>query len=166
MGNWNSGRRPTPTQLKILRGNPGKRRIAAEPQPDAPEDDFAEPPPELRGDARARAEWRRVAPLLVRCGIVSEADRSTLTALCLEWSTYLDAREHLRTDGRVLKTKTGVRISPYIKIADLAFSHCCRLWVELGLTPSGRVKVSRLPPGRLDPASAPPPRGKWAGTGL
>ena len=166
MGNWNSGRRPTPTALKILRGNPGKRRIPAEPEQEPPADGFAEPPPELRGDARARAEWNRVAPILVNAGIVSEADRSTLTALCLEWSTYLEARHQLRTKGRVLTTKSGPRISPYIKIADMSLSHCQRLWIEFGLTPSGRVKVSRIPLGRLDPASASPPRGKWAGTGL
>ena len=33
-GNWNSGRRPQPTALKMLRGNPGKRRLpASDPAP-------------------------------------------------------------------------------------------------------------------------------------
>ena len=33
MGNWNSGRRPQPTALKVLRGNPGKRPLNVdEPQ--------------------------------------------------------------------------------------------------------------------------------------
>lgn len=168
MGNWNSGRRPTPTQLKILRGNPGKRPINPdEPHPGAEDAEALpdDPPPELRGDVRARAEWKRVAPILRSYGLIADADRATVIALCLEWSTYLDAKDHVRKSGRTVSTNSGPRPSPHITIADTALSHCHRLWAELGLTPSGRAKVARLPPGRRDPAPT-TIRGKWSGTGL
>jgi P27 family predicted phage terminase small subunit len=163
MGNWNSGRRKQPTALKLLRGNPGKRRLAPEqePTPPAPDKTFDIPPPELDGNDRARAEWQRLAPLLRSCGLVSQAERSSLTALCLEWATYLDAqavlqqaRTHEGGDGRKKKT------SMYRAIADRALSNCHWLWSELGLTPSGRAKVARLPSTTGRQA---PPASKWAG---
>src|SRR5262245_18124852 len=88
-GNANSGRRPQPTQLKVLRGNPGQRRInPAEPTPAVVGEAFDTPPAELEADAAAASEWRRVAPLLRVCRIISEAERPVLLALCQEWSRY------------------------------------------------------------------------------
>lgn len=170
MGNWNSGRRgrpPTPTALKLLRGNPGKRPInTREPQLPAADASFDRPPPELAGNRRARAEWRRVAPLMRACGLVSEAERTALTALCLEWAAYLEAQRELK-HARCLKDDEGhLYRSPYVDIADRALGHCHRLWSELGLTPSGRARVARLPPAhapRTSDKTPPQPASKWAG---
>ena len=60
------GRPPTPTHLKLLRGNPGKRPIRPEPQPEQPPTP-PEPPDFLTG--YAFDEWRRVAPELHRLGL-------------------------------------------------------------------------------------------------
>ena len=154
MGNWNSGRRPQPTALKILRGNPGKRRLPLEPAPAPLDDTWADPPPELTGDRRAKAEWRRLVPMLRDCGLISQAERGALISLCQQWSTYLEARVMLKRKG--LTTDQG-RVSPFVDIADRALGHCHRLWHELGLTPSGRAKVARVPAARTEPAS------KWGG---
>ena len=53
------GRKPTPTDIKVLRGNPGHRPLNAdEPQlPTVQADVFDTPPVELTGDAAASAEW-------------------------------------------------------------------------------------------------------------
>jgi phage terminase small subunit len=51
----------TPTHLRLLRGNPGKRPIKPEPQPRVPET-LPEPPGFLSEDAVN--EWWRVAPEL------------------------------------------------------------------------------------------------------
>ena len=156
-GNSNSGRRKHPTALTLLRGNPGRRRINPdEPQPPAVDAAFDVPPAELAGNARAEAEWRRLAPLLRDCGLVSQADRSSLTALCLEWSTYLQAQVHLRR-SRLVKTKSTIKVSPYVILADRALAHCARLWSELGMTPSGRARVSRTSARPATPVS------KWGG---
>ena len=160
-GNHNSGRRPQPTALKILRGNPGKRRLAPElePTPPALDASFDTPPPELRGDRRAQAEWRRVAPLLRGCGLITQGDRGAVIALCLEWSTYLGARWQIQRHGIAPRVDGIPRTSPYVAIASDALKHCQRQWSELGLTPSGRAKVARLPAAR-----APEPASKWGGT--
>jgi P27 family predicted phage terminase small subunit len=154
-GNHNSGRRPQPTALKVLRGNPGKRRLdaAREPTPAAVDADFDTPPPELAGDKRAQAEWRRLVPLLRDCGLISQAERAALISLCLEWSTYLAARWQLRRRGVTTVVDGVARKSPHLAIAAGALDHCHRMWTELGLTPSGRAKVARLPAALEVPAS-------------
>ena len=147
MGNWNSGRRPTPTKLKILRGNPGRRRLnAREPAPPPADASFELPPPELTGDALALVEWARVVPMLRACGVISQVERSALVALCQQWSQYLEAQLKVRELGMIVKTKDGGPITnPYLTVAGHALRHCQRLWVELGLTPSGRSKMAALP---------------------
>ncbi len=146
-GNANSGRRPQPTQIRLLRGNPGKRRInPAEPAPAAVDASFDTPPGELTGDQAAIDEWRRVAPMLRACRLVTEAERPALLALCQVWSRYLEATARVRELGILIKKPKGIpMVNPYIAVADKALSHCQRLWMELGLTPSGRAKISALP---------------------
>lgn len=158
-GNWNSGRRPTPTKLKVLRGNPGKRRLNAnEPEPAPLDKHFDIPPRELAGDARASAEWRRVAPLMRECGLISQAERSAIIALCQQWSRYLEAQVDVRKHGMIIKRQDGgLMTNPNLDVGDRALSHCHRLWSELGLTPSGRARVSKLPSRQAPPVS------KWGG---
>jgi len=159
-GNWNSGRRKQPTALTVLRGNPGKRRLAPETEPAfaALDASWDRPPAELAGDTRARREWRRLVPLLRDCGVVTQGDRAALVALCLEWSAYLEARAFLRRASRSEKGRpASVDVPGRTQVADRALSQCHRLWHELGLTPAGRAKVARVPAARTPPAS------KWGG---
>ncbi len=159
MGNANSGRRPHPTRLKVVRGNPGKRPLnTREPQPAAATDAFDAPPAELAGDVAALVEWARVAPMLRACGLVTEAERSALTALCQQWSRYLEAHGKVMSLGMVVKAANGVPVvNPYLAVADKALAHCLKLWVELGLTPSGRSRMTALP------GVEPKQESKWAG---
>ena len=161
MGNWNSGRRPQPTALKVLRGNPGKRPLNPnEPIMPPATAAFDEPPPALAEDPAAAAEWRRVAPLLRAAGLVTESEQSALTALCQQWSRYLQATTQIRELGMCIEGSHGIPTpNPYLLVADRALTHCHRLWAELGLTPSGRAKACKLP-------TAPNPEtkpSKWSG---
>jgi P27 family predicted phage terminase small subunit len=146
-GNSNSGRRPQPTNLRVLRGNPGKRPIpAGEPTPPPVTSAFDVPPPDLDGDDRAAAEWRRLAPMLRACKLVTEAERTLLIALCQNWSRYLEAQDKIRKLGLLVKTPNGLPVvNPYLDIANKALAICRPLWVELGLTPAGRAKIHALP---------------------
>lgn len=162
MGNANSGRRPNPTALHVLRGNPSRRRLNdREPQPARAEESFDTPPDELTNDSRAIAEWERLVPMMRVSGLISTAERSTLIGLCKSWSTYLDAMGKVRKDGPVIPGKGAVPvINPWLKVADQALSQCTRLWSELGLTPSSRSRVAALPVGANEPAQ---PKTKWGG---
>jgi hypothetical protein len=68
------GRKKTPTNLVLLRGNPGKRALNKEepkPRPVLPE-----PPGHL--DTGAKREWRRVAPELHQLGLLTVLDVDAL----------------------------------------------------------------------------------------
>jgi P27 family predicted phage terminase small subunit len=158
-GNSNSGRRPQPTTLKILRGNPSKTRLNAnEPQPARAGEHFDVPPTEISDDPVATAEWVRLAPMLRKCGLVSEAEKASLLVLCQQWSRYLEAHGKVKSLGMIVKKPSGIpTVNPYLAVSDRALTHCIRLWVELGLTPSGRARMSALPSAEAEPTS------KWAG---
>jgi hypothetical protein len=68
------GRKPIPTRLRLIRGNPSKRPILPEPEPTLPSVP-PEPPPYLTG--HGAGEWRRLAPGLHRLGLLSVLDTAT-----------------------------------------------------------------------------------------
>ena len=119
------GKKPHPTALRKLNGNPSKTRLNDdEPQP--PAFTGVDIPPELDGNTVAIREWIRLVPMLRACKQITEADRSALIALCLEWSRYIAAQ-----------TIPWSRSHP----ARNALQACLKLWPELGLTPSSRSRV-------------------------
>jgi P27 family predicted phage terminase small subunit len=152
------GPKPKPTARRRLDGNPGKRRLNDhEPEPPpleaatleaAPASEDEPTPPELADQAMAQAEWRRVVPMLRRCRQITEADRSALIALCLEWARYLEAMGEVRKLGMVVKAPSGYPITnPFLSIALKALGGCAKLWPELGLTPSSRSRIAINGPG-------------------
>ena len=90
------GRKPSPTQLKLVRGNPGKRPIRAAGEP-KPGHTLPEAPVHL--SARAKAAWGQIAPILSRMGVLTEADAVALELLCEAYADYSEARDELRAFG-------------------------------------------------------------------
>jgi P27 family predicted phage terminase small subunit len=140
------GPKPKPTVRRKLEGNPSRRPLPTNEPAIVPAGaSFDALPPELRGDPVAQAEWIRLAPMLRRIGIVTEADRGSLLALCQQWSRYLDANAKA-TSKLVVKSPSGYPMpNPYIGIANKSLGNCTRLWAELGLTPSARTRVTTAP---------------------
>jgi len=88
------GPRPTPTHLKLLRGNPGHQKLnKEEPQP-APPPEVPEPPAFL--DGYARDEWWRVAPELLVLGLLSTVDLMPFAAYCQAYAHWRTAEEALQ----------------------------------------------------------------------
>jgi len=140
MGNKNSGPRSRPHALKVISGVTRKDRLNPnEPKLDPPDPSFDDAPAELDGDLIAIAYWARHVPILRRVGLISELERGVLIALCQQWSRYQANRN-----------------DPASTAADKALTHCLKLWLELGFTPSGRTKMSAL----VKPEA---PAAKWAG---
>ena len=132
------GRKPTPTALRVLRGNPRKRPVnAREPKP-APLAAI-DPPTWLDGDAQA--EWRRLAPLLSRLGVLTETDADALAAYCEAWTTWKQATQKMRRDGLVVEGKGGAFVSPYVKIAHQSLALMRAFLTEFGMTPSSRARI-------------------------
>jgi P27 family predicted phage terminase small subunit len=138
------GRKPTPTTLKLLNGNPGKRPLN-EREPQAPQG-VPEIPEWL--DDEAKAEWSRITIDLAEMGLLSKADRPALAAYCTAWSRWVDAEAQVKKYGTVVKSpdKGFPMKSPYLSIADQAMELMRKLLVEFGLTPSSRSRI-RVPAG-------------------
>ena len=136
------GRKPKPTLMRELEGNPGKRPINdREPRapagiPDCP--DFL--------DDEAKAEWFRIVPVLMEMGLLSRADRSALAAYCMAYSRWVRAEGLVRKFGEIVKSpeKGFPMKSPYLTVADQALETMRKLMVEFGLTPSSRSRI-RVP---------------------
>jgi P27 family predicted phage terminase small subunit len=122
----------------LLEGNPAKRPIPA-PGPQL----RAEIPPRPKElDALARKEWDRVAPELVRLGLLTTLDRAALAADCSSWSLWVRAQEELAAADRLVvrASRGGVKPHPAFAIARQE-SRAMREWAaELGLAPTSRVR--------------------------
>ena len=133
------GRKPTPTPLKLLRGNPGRRPLR---------DDEPRPKPHLPAapshlGAAAKKEWRRAGRMLVQLGLVSELDRAAFAAYCTVWGRWVEAEEALRTYGVMMKSPNGFPVqSPYLAVANRAMEQMRSLLAEFGMSPASRTRVS------------------------
>lgn len=131
--------RAIPTNLKILRGNPGQRRIVPEPQPRAFAD-VPEPPVEL-GDI-GREEWFRVAPELVRLGILTTVDIQTFVGYCQAYERRTLAERAIKAcpgHGLTVETSNGNHVqSPLVGVANSAAREMLKFAMQLGMTPVSR----------------------------
>ncbi|GIV86619.1 MAG: terminase [Chloroflexus sp.] len=133
------GRKPKPTALKILAGNPGRRPLNdAEPQFAA--GDALKPPAHL--DRTAKLEWRRVIRELSAAGLVKTVDRSALAAYCQAYSQWVKATKELRDSPLTLTSPSGyVYPNPMLGIQKRALETMHKFMTEFGMTPSSRSRV-------------------------
>ncbi len=135
------GRRPKPTHLKLIAGTfrPDRSR-ADEPKPRPLL--TLDPPRGL--DRYARTAWRRLAPLLQRLGLLTEADTFTFTALCQAWARYVRAQQRAKTIlARPMEvTQEHLDLVRRVEISAEKSEHAFRLFaVEFGLSPSSRTRL-------------------------
>lgn len=146
-----AGRRPTPTHLKLLQGNPGKRPINdAEPKPEA-----KKPRAPAHLDDEARREWDRMADKLHKVGLLTEIDKAALAAYCVAWSRWVEAEAMVKRYGLViLSPDKGFPVhSPYLSVANRAMEQMLKCAAEFGMTPSSRSRTRAVKPeqGSEDP---------------
>ena len=136
------GRKPKPTSLKILQGNPGRRPINAnEPTFPALDSDC----PAQLGPIAAK-EWHRVKELFKVQNIFTEADRAALSAYCVYYGRWVEAEDHVRATGMMVKSPSGYPMqNPWLSIANKAFQQLNKMMPEFGMTPSSRSRVKTLP---------------------
>ncbi len=140
-----TGRKPVPTYLKVLRGNPGKRGLnKAEPQP---EPGIPSCPAHVRGPARI--EWYRTVKELAAIGAITQLDRGKLAALCVAYGRWVTAENSLvETGGEITKApKTKALMqNPWLAVANKALEQYSKLASDFGLDPSSRSRISALKP--------------------
>jgi P27 family predicted phage terminase small subunit len=136
---------PVPTRLKVLRGNPGHRRLSKlEPTPRR-EPACPEPLPFL--GPHAQREWRRVGPELFELGLLTVLDTAAFGAYCAAYGHWVEAEEQLAESGAlVVEGSAGSPLAnPLLKIATQAARDLIRFGNEFGLTPSSRARLRAEP---------------------
>ena len=136
------GRKPKPTQLKLVGGNAGKRPInTREPKPRRV---IPSPPAHLSPDALVA--WGKASIILDRMGVLTEADVIGLERICETYVEVVELGADIAKKGRTqrVKTKAGgymERQRPQVAMLSDADKRL-RAWiVEFGQTPSARSRV-------------------------
>ena len=142
-----AGRKPRPTAIKILEGEPNKDRINLnEPKPK-----LSRPtcPKHLSGVARY--EWRRIVPELEALGLLTQIDKAALAAYCQAYGRWVIAERKLSELASMspdkmaylYKTVSGnLIINPLLSVANKALEQMHKFLIEFGMTPASRSKIN------------------------
>jgi P27 family predicted phage terminase small subunit len=146
--------------LKILRGNPGKRKLN-ENEPLPPSGDITKP----EGlSARAGAVWDDLAPVLLVMGTLTTADVRPFARLCELEVTAREASSQKDAPGFAMFTvsddyngapKVGVHAA--IRVERETATALRPYYEYFGMTPSSRARISVPKKADVEPVS------KWAG---
>jgi P27 family predicted phage terminase small subunit len=141
------GRKPKPTALKQLAGNPGKRALNVK-EPVASEG-APECPAHITGEARK--EWDRLVAELAEMKLLSKVDRAELALCCSAWGMYVKACKTLEKEGEVIVSdKGGMYQNPWVAIRNRSMEQVHKFYTEFGLTPSSRSRVKVESPNEED----------------
>jgi P27 family predicted phage terminase small subunit len=138
------GRKPTPTAIKRLTGNPGKRGLNRA-EPTLPP---AAPTAPRHLSPAAKKVWKRIAPQLAAARVLADVDTNALALYCTSYARWLEAETALQTDGLTVETKHGPAPHPMLRISRLAWDQVVKLSGEFGITPSARTRL------KIDPGDA------------
>ena len=136
------GRRPKPTALKEMEGNPGKRPLnSREPSP--------------LGDLYAAPEWMTesqregwaYAITHAPYGLLKQLDRSILAIWVVAEDLHREAAEKIDQYGLLTKSpNAGLPLqSPYLAILNKQAQIMLKAGAELGFSPSSRTRVQVVP---------------------
>ena len=141
------GPKPEPTQLKILRGNPGRRHVSrAEPEP--PSDGVVMP--SHLGEVAA-AKWNELLPLLQAVRVMTRADIEALARYCDTYEWWLATRAKLKKEGDtypILNDKGEIKYiaqRPEVSIANKLAVQLRQLESDFGLSPAARTSLKVEP---------------------
>jgi len=132
------GRKPKPTALKKLEGNPGKRPLNEnEPKPKIA---ISGCPDWL--DNEAKEEWERMGSILQNMGILTEIDTTAFAGYCQAYARWKEAEKFLSQYGSTFKTPNGyLQQVPQVSIAQTNLKLVLKFCEQFGLTPSARSRI-------------------------
>lgn len=132
------GRKPKPTAMKKLEGNPGKRALnKKEPKPSV---EIPSCPDHLTGIARQ--EWTRISVQLQTLGVIAQIDRGVLAAYCTAYADYVKAVNALKKENEVIFYESGNSVqNPWVGIKNRAIEKMVKIAAEFGMTPSSRSRL-------------------------
>lgn len=142
-----AGRKPRPTAIKILEGEPNKDRINLnEPKPR-----LGRPGCPTHLSDAAKYEWYRIVPELEALGLLTQIDRAALAGYCQAYGRWVMAERKLSELSSMSAdkmaylyktTKGDLVINPLLSVANKAMEQMHKFLVEFGMTPSSRSRIS------------------------
>lgn len=134
------GRKPKPTALKLLEGNPGFRPLN-EKEPKVPKEMGLPECPAWLMDA-AKEEWYRLAKVLSDMGVLTAIDMAAFAGYCQNFARWKEAEEFIAEHGSTFETATGyIAQYPQVNISSGARKDMLKFAAEFGLTPSSRSRI-------------------------
>ena len=132
------GRKPKPTAIKQLEGNPGKRQL-----------NTSEPKPKQKAptcpkwlDDEAKKEWKRLAKQMEQLGILTEVDMAAFAGYCQSYARWKEAEEFISKHGAIVKTPSGYwQQVPQVSIAQQYLKDMHKFAEQFGLTPASRSRI-------------------------
>jgi P27 family predicted phage terminase small subunit len=132
------GRKPKPTALRLLEGNPGKRPINTN-EPIPPKGGLKCPEWLL---PEAKKEWKRLAAPLEAMGVLTLADLTAFAGYCQAYARWREAEEFITQHGSIFKTPSGyVQQVPQVSIAQQNLKIMQSFCSNFGLTPDARSRL-------------------------
>ena len=147
------GRKPKPTALKLLEGNPGKHPLNAH-EPIPPKGGLRCPSWLL---PEAKKEWKRLASSLEAMGVLTMADLTAFAGYCQAYARWKEAEEFITQHGSIFKTPSGyVQQVPQVSIAQQNLKIMQSFCSDFGLTPATRARIIANGGGKDDASSDDP----------
>ena len=133
------GRKPVPTRLRKLAGNPGGHPMN-ENEPKFSELTNVAPPKWL--GPLALNMWDTVMPELLANKILTVPDLHNVEAFCMSYQRWREAEELVNRDGLVIETTHGDgKKHPALTIINEAKTQMMKYGALLGLDPSSRTRL-------------------------
>ena len=132
------GRKPKPTALKELEGNPGGRQLNQnEPKPNK-----KAPRCPSWLEEEAKKEWKRMGKILERIGLLTEMDMAAFAGYCQAYARWKEAEEFITQHGTIVRTPSGYwQQVPQVSIAQTYLKVMNRFAEQFGLTPASRSRI-------------------------
>ena len=132
-----------PTVLKLLKGNPGCRRInKLEPQPSK---DAINPPAWLTGVSLKK--WNELVPQLIELGVMTNVDVEAIARYCTMHEQFLRTLAEVRAGRDIFEIKDSngktkyIQATPWATMLTKVSAMMLRVEQEFGLTSSSRSGI-------------------------
>lgn len=149
------GRKPLPTSIKLLRGNPGKRGIKSATELEQSIEKGIPAPPRFL-DATERRRWYEIGRELDKLGVLAKTDTGAMALLVSSRVRWERCARKVREQGEVLTDETTGRLyrNPWAIAMEKAWQQYRAMCIECGVTPSSRARVAPVAGTKTSPAAA------------
>lgn len=134
------GRKPKPSHLKAVQGNPGKRAINHD-EPQGDEITEVPLPPEWLSPIGIEM-WEKIAPWLVSSKILTMSDLANLEAYCAAYARWREAEKDIAKHGIVVAGMNSDIKNPACTVANESLKQMATFGSALGLDPASRARLA------------------------